>query len=129
QTAPGGGGYSVTDAEGIRFWFTFQRLGGTAVVGYPVSQRFTMNGIPTQAFQKLVFEWRGDAIAFANVFDLLSAFGKDEWLLTTKQVPRSRDWKEDTGDAWFSIMARHLALLDQDAVIARAYRAAADPIA
>src|SRR5262249_30150926 len=40
-----------------------------------------------------------------------------------------RDWKEDTGDAWASIVARHLALLDQDPAIAGAYRAAADPIA
>jgi uncharacterized protein YkwD len=129
QTAPSGGGYSVTDADGVRFWSVFQRLGGPAVVGYPVSRRFVMNGIPTQAFQRLVFEWRGDAVVFANVFDLLSAVGKDDWLLTTKQVPRSRDWKEDTGDAWSLIVARHLALLDQDTAIARAYRAAADPIA
>src|SRR5262249_32850639 len=49
QTAPSGGGYSVTDADGVRFWSVFQRLGGPAVVGYPVSRRFVMNGIPTQA--------------------------------------------------------------------------------
>jgi uncharacterized protein YkwD len=88
-----------------------------------------LDGVPSQAFQKLVFQWRGDAAGYLNIFDLLAAAGKDDWLFEKKQVPRSRDWREDTGDEWGRVVERHLLLLVHDEPIARAYRAADDPIA
>jgi hypothetical protein len=73
-------GYVVSDEGGIAFRSAFQRLGGVPVLGYPVSQRFEHGGFVTQAMQKAVFQWRPDtaAVAFVDVFDDLSAAGKDE---------------------------------------------------
>lgn len=128
QTSPSGG-YSVTDLEGLPFWTWFTQIGGAPVAGYPVSRRFAMDGLPAQAFQKLVLQWQGNRFGFMNVFDQLAAAGKDEWLARTKQVPTSRDWKEDTGDSWPSVQARHLAILELDDSIRAAYRSVEDPMA
>ncbi|GIW06208.1 MAG: hypothetical protein KatS3mg060_1013 [Dehalococcoidia bacterium] len=129
----GGGdvGFSVTNNGGIPFWDWFQRYGGVDDVGYPISDRFVWNGFTVQAFQKVVLQWRPDSrtVAIVNVFDELSAAGKDEWLLAVRQVPRSNDWSSDRGKGWEQIVAAHQALLDPYPAIKAAYFAAADPVA
>src|SRR5215218_9369875 len=98
---PGGGetGFTISNADGIPFWDWFNTFGGVSAVGYPVSHRFQWNGFTVQAFQKVVFQWRPEAkqVFFVNVFDELTASGKDGWLGVSKQVPASVDWKSDTG--------------------------------
>jgi hypothetical protein len=129
----GGGdvGFSVTNNGGIPFWDWFERYGGVANVGYPISERFIWNGFTVQAFQKVVLQWRPESrtMAIVNVFDELSAAGKDDWLLTVRQVPRSQDWSSDRGKRWEQIVASHQALLDPYPAIKAAYFAAADPVA
>ena len=77
-------GYAVVNngpfAVPVRFWNEFQRLGNVALVGYPISQPFVLDGFVTQVFQKAVFQWRPEAsqVYFINVFDVLRGRGKDD---------------------------------------------------
>jgi hypothetical protein len=124
-------GYSVTDADGVPFWTWFQRYGGVNGVGYPVSHRFQWDGFISQAFQKVVFQYRpdqGGAVVFVNAFDQLSKAGKDDWLLTVRNVPRSNDWQSDQGKDWPAIVQNHQAILDPYPALKSAYLAAADPV-
>ena len=123
-------GYAVVDDGSAPFWSEFQRLGGVDGVGYPISQRFVWDGFISQAFQKGVFQWRPEAgqVYFVNVFDQMSQAGKDDFLLTVRQVPAIADWSADTGRSWEDIVAAHQALLGANPAISAAYFAVADPI-
>ena len=61
QTNAGAGpqyGYRITNDGGVNFWSEFKRLGGVDALGYPVSQRFTLDGFMVQATQKVIMQWR-----------------------------------------------------------------------
>lgn len=123
------GHFYVLDDQGARFWGEFQRLGGVARLGYPVSTRFHYRGFTTQVFQKVALQWRpeeGRAL-FVNVFDELTAAGKDDWLLTVRSTPRPIQIDE-RGKGWGDIVAGRLALLDGNPAIRQAYHASANPI-
>src|SRR5947207_3019207 len=51
-------GYAITDGGDIPFWSEFQRLGGVAALGYPVTGRFVWDGFVVQATQRVVLQWR-----------------------------------------------------------------------
>jgi hypothetical protein len=53
---PPGYGFAVAD-DGIQFWTTVRQLGGVAITGYPISQRFFLGGRPAQAFQRVILVW------------------------------------------------------------------------
>jgi hypothetical protein len=56
-------GFSVTNADGIPFWDTWQRL-GPETIGYPISRRIAVDGLVTQVFQKAVLRARpGEEVA------------------------------------------------------------------
>ena len=120
-------GFAVTDEGGVRFWSEFQRLGGVSALGYPVSQRFVLDGFTTQAFQKGVLQWRPEVnkAYFLNTFDLMHDRGLDDWLLVYRQTPKPFDTKPDTGLPWDKVVARHLAILDTNPAIKQ--RFLADP--
>src|SRR5690349_21073659 len=59
-SAGGDAGYAIADEGGIPLWSEFQRLGGVAALGYPVSRRFQWEGFVVQATQKAVLQWRPD---------------------------------------------------------------------
>lgn len=124
-----GYGYSVTDQPDARFWREFLRLGGVPGVGYPISRRFLWDGFPSQAFQKMVFQWRPDEgrVDAVNVIDLMHDRGLDKWLLNVRSTPPIANWSSDAGKPWPQVMADHQALLT-DPDIRSAYFAAADPI-
>jgi len=128
--APEGQGFAVTNEGGVPFWSYFQRAGGVSAIGYPISQRFVWDGFVTQAFQKVVFQWNpaSQQVQYVNVFDQLSAAGKDDWLLVVRSVPRSLDWVADQGQSWDQVVSNHLALLDQNQTIRRQYLSGADPV-
>ena len=95
-------GFDVVDDATASFWTEFQRLGGVEHLGYPISQRFQYGGFVTQAFQKLVLQWRpelGQAVP-VNVFDELNARGSDGWLESSRQVPRTPDLTQDINQPW-----------------------------
>lgn len=47
-------GYRVSDEGGVALWSEFQRLGGVAALGYPISRRFMLDGYVAQATQKVL---------------------------------------------------------------------------
>ena len=81
-------GYSITDSgldnrgQTIKFWSEFQRLGGIAALGYPASQRFTLDGFTYQVCQAGLLQWRPELnrAVLANTFELLEHAGKDDFL-------------------------------------------------
>ncbi|MDE2992811.1 MAG: hypothetical protein OXU67_02915, partial [Chloroflexota bacterium] len=90
QTGGGGGlGFALTDADGMPFWSTFQQLGGTAALGYPISRRFVRDGFTYQATQVGVLQYRPDSgtVVLANIFEWLEQAGRDPWLQVTKGIP------------------------------------------
>lgn len=121
-------GYAVVDDGPARLWTAFQRHGGVARLGYPVSQRFVWDGFVTQATQKAVLQWRpekGD-VDFINVFDDLSRAGKDDWLLEVRSVPRPLAATFDQGLSWPQIIRRRMALLKERPALYRHYLATPD---
>ena len=59
---PGGdAGFVVSNADGIPFLTAYYRLGGPPVVGPPITHRFVRGDLVTQAFERLVLQWRAPA--------------------------------------------------------------------
>ncbi|GIW09255.1 MAG: hypothetical protein KatS3mg061_0312 [Dehalococcoidia bacterium] len=130
KAGEGGTGFSITDNDGVPFWSEYRRLGGPAVLGYPISRRFLWDGFVCQAMQKVVFQWRPeqDAVLFVNVFDKLSESGKDPWLRTVRSVPEQIKLNEE-GKSWEEVVRGRLALLDANPAIKQRYFATVgDPI-
>jgi hypothetical protein len=133
-TQAGGGankGYAVTNESGVNFWNEFNRLGGVQAIGYPVSQRFQLNGYTCQAFQKVVMQWQAASgtAAFVNVFDLLHDGGIDDWLLSVRQTPKPLQDDFTAGLDWNATVAKRLALLDSNSAIKAQYNAViGDPV-
>lgn len=125
-----GHGYAVTNQDSVPFWDEFQRLGGVAWVGYPISNRFEWNGLQTQAFQKMILQWQPELgrVAAVNVMDVLHDREMDQWLFDTYGVPAMADWSSDAGQPWPRVAEAHLALLT-DPEIRAAYEGVADPLA
>ena len=68
-------GFAVTNADGIPFWDTWQRL-GLENVGYPISYRYMWRGLVTQAFEKAIMQWQpGKGVQFVNISDELHDAG------------------------------------------------------
>ncbi|MGB0389015.1 MAG: hypothetical protein ACPGWR_29685 [Ardenticatenaceae bacterium] len=123
QTANGEGGFGVVDDEEARFWSEFQRLGGLQTVGYPISRRYVYDGFVTQAFQKLLLQWRpevGQAWP-VNVFDELSDNGFDDRLLSTRQTPSPLTDFDPPNASWEEIVAARQGLLDDNPAIHERY--------
>jgi len=126
QGGQGSTGYTIIDDGQANFWTAFQADGGVATLGYPSSQRFTSGGFVYQATQRALLQWQADGVHFANIFDMLSAAGKDDWLLAQFQVPKSQSWSSDAGKTWPDVVANHLAILDQAPAVKAAYLADPD---
>ncbi len=131
QTGNGQGGYSVVDDGQARFWTEFQRLGGLQTVGYPISRRFMYDGFVTQAYQKLVLQWRPDqgrAVPI-NVFDELSKKGFDSTLFEHRQTPQPLGGDFDApGAAWGQVVANRQGLLSTNNAIRNRYFSMSDPV-
>ncbi len=120
----------MTDDGQARFWSEFQRLGGAQTVGYPISRRFLRDGFVTQAFQKLVLQWRPDAGQAwpVNIFDELSRAGHDTLLHDTRQTPRPVGGLDAPGASWAQVVAGRQALLDGHPALRARYFSVADPL-
>jgi hypothetical protein len=130
QTTQGEGGFSVLDDSQARFWAEYQRLGGSQTVGFPISRRFVYDGFVTQAFQKLVLQWRPDmGIAYPiNVFDELSEAGHDDLLNETRQTPYPLVAFDQPHWTWAQIIANRQALLNANPAIRARYFSVSDPL-
>jgi S1-C subfamily serine protease len=118
-------GFAMTDEGGIAFYAEFTRLGSVDALGYPSSNRFALGGFVTQATQKALLQWRPDSqrVEFVNVFDLFTQRGLDPTLAHDRLIPPTEDNAPDSQLSWSRVVARHLALLDQDPAIRARYLA------
>jgi hypothetical protein len=116
-------GFAVVDDADATFWSEFVRLGGVDRVGFPISQRFTYQGFLTQAFQKMVLQWRPDLnqVEPVNIFDELHNQGDDQWLNDYRQVPPADDTSADAGLGWDQVVTRHVSLLSDYPSLRDAY--------
>ncbi|MGB0388070.1 MAG: hypothetical protein ACPGWR_24910 [Ardenticatenaceae bacterium] len=125
-------GFSVIDDEDARFWSEYQRLGGLETVGYPISQRYERHGFVTQAFQKLILQWRpqNGRASPINLFDEFSQAGLDKTLRERWQIPLPLSYDEINArsDSWKDIVEARQALLDSDPAIRARYFAQPNPI-
>ena len=121
EAGGGRGGYRISDEGGMTFWTSFQALGGVDALGYPSSQRYQSgDGFTYQATQGALLQWRpelGRAVP-ANIFEMLQAAGKDDWLDRVKAIPRSI---ADDGSGGDVARAREIRLswLTDDAIRAK----------
>jgi hypothetical protein len=125
QTGIEGSGFLVHDDSEASFLTAFNAYGGVPALGYPISNRFDLYGFRVQAFQKAVLQWdpiRSKANV-ANVLDNLEAAGADPWLQAYRQVPPHQSLPADEGVSFDIIINNHLALLDVNANIRRAFLA------
>ncbi|MYD94011.1 MAG: M23 family metallopeptidase [Chloroflexi bacterium] len=125
QTGGEGVGFPVWDDGNARFWSAFEELGGTPVVGYPISHRFQQHGFTVQAFQKLVLQWdpAADRANAVNTLDNLHQAGFDSWLESFRQVPAHQALPADAGQTFDVVIANHVALLDANLDIRAAFLA------
>lgn len=123
-------GFTVSDEGGVLFWAAFQQLGGVNAVGYPISKRFEHGGFVTQAMQKAVFQWRPDtkSVAFVNVFDDLSAAGKDNFLNSARATPKPAPFPAEAGKSFDEVVRIRQSALEARPAIKVAYFAASDPM-
>jgi hypothetical protein len=136
QTVRSGGGFSITDqgqderGQVIRMWSEFQRLGGVRRLGYPTTRRFMWGGFVAQATQRVIMQWQPElnAVVFINVFDLITAAGKDDYLEVVRQVPRTMSSAQDIGRSFQAVAADRLALLNIAPAIQAAYNSVQDPM-
>ena len=106
--------------DAVPFLTEFQRVGGVAALGYPLTRAITFEGRPTQFFQKGILQWRPAAQSFAylNVFDILSEKGFDPVLAAQYLIPPPFDTSADDGLNWDQVMARHIAIMAEVPAIA-----------
>ncbi|MGB0389052.1 MAG: hypothetical protein ACPGWR_29875 [Ardenticatenaceae bacterium] len=130
QTTNGEGGFAVVDDGEARFWAEFQRLGGLQTVGYPISRRYVYDGFVTQAFQKLLLQWRPDVEQAwpVNVFDELSDNGFNDQLFSIRQTPYPLIDFDPPNATWEEVVAARQGLLDDNSAIRDRYFSVADPL-
>lgn len=134
----GGTGYAVVDAVenlpkfgrvDVPFDSAFRSFGGVPILGYPASRVTVFPDFPIQVCQKLVLQFQpGRGVFFLNTFDLLHDRGFDAYLDSVRSIPPPFDTSADTGLSWAQVVARHQALLNQDAPIRALYFSVADPV-
>jgi len=117
---PQAGGFAVTNQRGMPFYSAFLRLGGVAVLGYPVSRRFYLDSFTCQAMQGGLLQYLPDTadVVLANTFELLSRYGYDDWLYD-RGIPRPAT--DDAGSFEEAVQIRLSWLTD--AAIAQRYLA------
>ena len=131
QTGPEpGAGYTIVDAGGVNFWQEFQALGGVAALGYPISRRFTLDGMVAQATQKAILQWdpASQRALFVNVLDRLHDAGADPALAACCEVPPQISAAADVGKSADEVIGARLALLDGNPAIREAYFNAQNPL-
>jgi hypothetical protein len=104
----------------VRFWSEFSRLGGVAVLGYPISRRYVgADGFTYQAFQRGVLQWRPElGVALpSNTFEQLSAHGRDHLLAAVGIPPAVAD--DGSGGDWARARGIRLSWLTDPAIRAR----------
>ena len=106
---PDGGGFAITNDQGIPFWTFYDQHGGVEQFGYPISRRFIWDGRITQVTQRAVFQWdpASSQVELANIFDYLAQAGKDDWLLTAHLAPKPQQTPNEFQPLPFLLLAHY----------------------
>ena len=126
-----GAGFGITNDQDIPFWSAYQQLGSVSTLGYPISSRFVLDGLVSQATQRAILQWQPalGRVVVANVLDLMHDAGADGALAACCSTPPAIDGRAfDAGKSSARVLADRLALLDADPAIRKTYFAAADPL-
>ena len=115
-----GRGFGIRNyANGPRFLDAFERYGGLAVMGYPLSRPWIgPGGFVYQLTQRALMQWSPleNAVRLANLFELLREDGLDDTLYA-RSIPRSEHDASATFDAARRVRMRWLT----DPAITRAF--------
>jgi hypothetical protein len=109
-------GYTIVNDELCPCYTQFIALGGVGELGYPASQPYQEGPFIYQATQGVLLQWNPESgvMNIANVFDILSANGFDDYLEVKKQIPPSFDWSSDDGRPFHgagSIVENHFSVI------------------
>ena len=117
-------GFPVTNDGGIPFWDFYRQL-EPQDAGYPISQRYVLNGLWVQAFQKVILQWQpaSSSIHYLNTLDVLANQFPAESLPT---VPPHQVLPAPPGASFQARVDLQLAILDQNPEIKRAFLAEPD---
>jgi hypothetical protein len=104
-------GFAVSDANGMRFWSEYQRLGASTYLGYPVSRRFETDGGAAQVFQRalLRYDAGSDRIVVSRLLDRLNREGRDDELRDQFGIPPLE--MPAPGDAGAEVFQERLGVL------------------
>lgn len=94
---PGFAGYSLRDDAEAAMLSAYEALGGADRLGYPMSERFLLDGAPSQLTERALLQWvpeRGEA-RIVDLLDRLHAEGRDRALDDFWQVPARGSWAGD----------------------------------
>ncbi len=107
-------GFAVRDVRGVDVWSAYQDLGGPQALGYPVSRRWREGPFVYQAFQRAVLQGAtGGRVDPVNIYDRLSAAGRDPWLRDAKGVPAAESLPSASGPlARLQTLAAHPRLVE-----------------
>jgi hypothetical protein len=125
-----GEGYHISDEDGVPLWRTFRSLGGTQVLGYPISRRYQSDGFTCQATQRGLLQYSPTTkqVQLINVLDIISASGRDAELRQGRLVPYPLDSAQESGLSAAQVTTRRLGLLDANQAIRTAYHSAPEPM-
>jgi hypothetical protein len=123
-------GFSVTNKDGVPLWDEFQRQGGVVTIGFPLTTRFQWRGMTTQVFQRAVMQYNPDSksVDFVNIMDELHMAGKDDWLQTQYQVPRSVPDDFDVGRTWEQARDNRMLFIGKSQAMKDKYMSVNDPL-
>lgn len=128
QGGTSGSGFAVQDRDGIPFFTTFRKLGGSELLGYPISRRFAWRGFILQVFERAVLQGLpGSEVQVLNLMDELSAAGLDGWLRARYGIPAPT--VDPPGRSFAEVFRDRLALLDADPEIKTYWGRLSDPVA
>lgn len=83
--------FYVRDRE-APFLSGFEKFGGLATLGYPISRQYKKDGVFYQTFQRGILKWHPETkeLGLAPVMEWLHQEGKDDWLLTSG-IPKRKE--------------------------------------
>lgn len=130
-TGQSGDGFLISDDDGIPFWREYRALGGVKTLGYPISRRYSCDGLICQAIQHAILQWDPGqkTVRLVNSMDYLSVHGRDGILRESRLAPRLLDTSAESGLTAAEITQKRLALLDANPALRAAYRSVPDSIA
>ena len=116
-------GFAITNSDDVQFWDEYERRGGPATLGYPISNRFLQDGFWVQATEKFLLQWNPQTkrVDFVNIMDRLSDEGYDTFLFLSRQTPRPDSWSDEAGLTAWEVILNRFSVIDTNPDISSVY--------